>query len=236
MTVAWSFTRLDCFESCPAKYWYQYVTKRYPFVENEHTTRGNAAHSTIEARLKTKASLRTSALAVNEKTRTSIEWLEQLLLVYESLPASATHVELEVALTDQYTQCHWMAKNCRHRAKIDFLILSLDGTHALVVDWKTGRHYPAKVIDQASDYAMCVLALFPGVRHIDAQFVYLDDRSVHDYKFTFKDNPVIRETFELRAADLQASYDNNHWPVKPSDNGCRFCSANVPGGCPSGVR
>jgi len=236
MIPAWSYTRLSDFESCAALYWYRYVSKMFPFVENQHTRRGNDVHGAIEKRIVDAQIELTQSLRPGQLTPDNISWVEAMIQMYTGnglggLNSSKLEVEYECAITKDFQPCDWRAKDCWHRAKLDLYVESLDGKHALIVDWKTGRHYPSKVVDQGSDYSMVAMALNPNLGDVETHFVYVDNKDVVVHQYRRSDYPILRAQFEERVSELHDAHSTNSFPPRPSKDACRFCPANIPGGC-----
>ena len=138
MIPAWSWSRLEVYESCPYRAYLQYVEKvpQNPLVppegKDEHPLpRGIRVHTAAEDYV-TRDILLIDELGAFEEQ--FVEQREQ----YRENP-DACIVEAEWAITQNWKPTGWRGKDTWGRMKLDWGYI--DGTTMTIVDYKTGGKY-----------------------------------------------------------------------------------------------
>lgn len=216
---AWSYSRLDTFETCPYRAKLEYID-RVPKPElvpppgkDEHPLeRGNRVHAAAEHYITREINL--------------IPELE--LLADDFVAAKARYrekpglcvVEEEWAFDEDWRQTGWSSDTAWGRLKLDLGLVSDDARKMRVVDVKTGKKYAGKHVQQGQLYAAVSFLRYPDVEEIDTEFWYVD--SGEKTKKTYKKihGEIFRDAFDQRAKLMTNA---TSFPPKSSAYACRFC-------------
>ena len=126
--IAWSWSRLDCFEKCPKQFYHKNIKKDFKDDgDNPAFIKGNRIHAKLENGLKSGVvDPEVKDLSHTIHSLRGVEW------EYKG-------VEDDYAFTDTLQKTKWNDwKNCWVRIKMDFIGIK-DGV-AVVIDWKTGKN------------------------------------------------------------------------------------------------
>ena len=103
-------------------------------------------------------------------------------------------------------------------AKVDLTITV--GDFAIIKDYKTGKTKGDRA--QLDMQAGCLFANAPDLNTIKSQFVYVDTSS-YSQPITHTRETVWTESLTNRISEYQYGLENDIFPKKQSDFGCRFC-------------
>lgn len=108
------------------------------------------------------------------------------------------------------------------RMKLDLFAKEPQGTRALVVDFKSGKHYGNEVkhADQANLYQAAAFMRFPELKHVVTEFWYLDHGIVSKSSFTRKTLSTAITRYNNRVRTI--NYDR-HFRPNPTQFNCRWC-------------
>ena len=211
MISRWSHSRLSTYESCPKKAYYRYVEK---LTEEQHPAaeRGVRIHDLAEKYIKGELTEMPSELYL------FYEGFEQLRLDYE---AGDVCVEEQWAFNLSWEKTDWDSEDTWGRYIVDALIMQ--GTHAKVIDFKTGRYkdYNEGYKNQCALYACCVFMRFPELKTIQTELWYLDHHKITKYAFAREDMDEKKTMFHARALAMTT---DETFDTKPSETSCRFCA------------
>jgi CRISPR/Cas system-associated exonuclease Cas4 (RecB family) len=211
--VAFSFSRLDSYETCPKKYWAISVGKTVRDEGNEHTHYGEEVHKAFANYFKGKP------LPLH------LRHLEPALLPIRSAPGVKI-IEQKLAINAEYEGCDWFAKDTYCRVISDLTILN--GTKAVLFDWKTGKMKDDFL--QLRLAGAVILLLAPEIE--SAQLVYYwtknkkftrdknDDGSLK--LLTRDDIPKVFDSLAPRLQRYQDAHAREEFPARPSYI-CRYC-------------
>ena len=218
MIKAWSMSRLDVFESCPYRAFLQFVEKIpgpelvAPEGKDEHPlARGTRLHSLAEQFIKDK-------IIFPEELCRFTEDFSTVRSCFVDTP-DRCFVEEEWAITDTWNTTGWFAEDAWGRMKLDYAQL-LDDTSMLVVDFKTGKKYPPKHIQQGQLYALVASIRQPQVENFNVEFWYLDSGDKLQQNYTRTQVLVFQDDFDRRARTMTTATE---FPPKSSAWNCRFC-------------
>lgn len=157
-----SFSRLNVFEQCPARFDYQYISKRVKDTPNEASEYGDRVHKVLEAK---------GTGAVIATDAESVATLEQWGHLVDKLTArpGEKFFEKQMAVNLSLTPVDWFASDVWIRAIADILVV--DGETAFIGDWKTGKvkHDPT----QLQLFALMVMWHFPQVQTVKTAYIWL---------------------------------------------------------------
>jgi hypothetical protein len=205
--VAWSYSALNAFETCPRRYYLTKVSKQVAEPQTEATTYGNAVHKAMELRLTQRKPLPDNMT----------QW-EPLV---ESIVGKGGKIEAEqkLALTKNLKPTTFFAKDVWVRGITDFTIVKND--KCFIGDWKTGK--PDPVSAQLKLTAAMTFAHKPYVNTIINAFVWLKTGTVSTEVFSREDIPTIWQEFMPRIQRLEIAVQENKFPPRPSGLCRKWC-------------
>jgi CRISPR/Cas system-associated exonuclease Cas4 (RecB family) len=207
--TAWSYSRLNSFETCPKKFWHLSVKKDVFEAESEHMRYGKQVHKALELRIG-----KTRPLPLN------LRYLEK----YASKLASAKGekvTEQQLAIDSQFEPCDWFSKQTWCRAIIDLAIIS--PPHAVVIDYKTGR-----ISDDFTQLRLAGTLLMlhmPEIQTVDLAFLWTKEK-----KLTKDERLLHRDDIKNVILDLMPrlkKYEKAHrtesFPARPGGLCKKYC-------------
>lgn len=216
MTFKSSYSALDTFESCAAKYNFKYNLK-LPDASGPAADRGTRLHTKLEDHLIRDAKLDT---------------------MFAAKPALASHIAEIKAHNGKTLQCEqrWMVRRDWARttdkaeqwvvAKLDYFYQP-SPTVAVVGDWKSGRVYP-KHVRQTRMYAAMAWAQVPALQTVHTELVYLDARQIRDDTYQAAQLPGIQKEFNDAFGIVERA---TKFPASPSPL-CAWCNYSQTKGGP----
>jgi hypothetical protein len=117
---------------------------------------------------------------------------------------------------------------------LDYGVVSADGKHAEVLDWKFGNN----LVEDASNnlqgiaYALGILKRFPNLEDIEVTFVmpHADFRTSHRFFRSDFDAMMLRVVTVVRRAQEAQKNPDDFTSACPNNSACRFCG--LVGRCP----
>lgn len=206
--VAWSFSVLNKFETCPYQYYKQRVTKEYKDEMSAAGLWGDRVHKALDKRIKDKAPL-----------PEGMTEYEPYAARFDNAPGEVLS-EQKAALTRNLEPTTWFAKDVWTRVILDILVYN--GDKAIVFDWKTGKR--KHDIDQLKLFAGTVMALRPQVQTVTTGYIWLKERKVDTDVFTRDDQAGIWQHFSPKVARFERAHEQQKWPKKPSGLCRKWCN------------
>jgi hypothetical protein len=217
MIHAWSWSRLEVYETCAFRAYLQYVEKipTPPLVppegKEEHPlTRGLRIHQAAEDFV-------TRDILLIEELQCFQDQFEIQRTQYRKNPAACI-VEAEWGIDQDWKPTGWRNKNTWGRMKLDYGYVA--DSVMTIVDYKSGKKYPAKHVQQGQLYALGGRAYFPEVELFNVEFWYPDQDEVLQHTYSAIQVDVLRDSFDRRAKALTLATE---FKPKPSSWACRFC-------------
>jgi len=156
--LAWSYSRLADYESCPAKARYKHVDKlKEP--SNEAMERGGRIHALAEN------FVRRRETEVPDELKTFAEEFKHLTTL------KVAEAELEIALRADWSVTTWFSRDAWLRIKVDAFVM--DGDKARVIDYKTGKRREEHA-EQLELYAMGIFLTRSAIDRVGVELWYLD--------------------------------------------------------------
>lgn len=111
--LAWSFSSLGTFESCPRMWQSKYVDKTYKEPPQAHLEHGIRVHSALEHRVKDGTPLPEDLIQH-----------EKYVQAFNAFPAKAVLTEVKLGLTKDFKPCEFFAKDVWWRGVVDIALLN----------------------------------------------------------------------------------------------------------------
>ncbi len=209
---AWSFSKLEGFESCPKQYAHRNVYKDVVEGKTQNQLYGDALHQAAANRLGP------------QKLKIPQELYDQLAPWIEKIEKIETaggkiETELKLAITEDFAPTTWFGKAPNppvwFRAIADVLAIAPSGKTALSVDWKTGK-IKEDVSVQLALSSMAVFAHYPQIQAIRSEFIWLAHDATTREDFRREDIPKVWATILPRANKLRAAHEAREFPAKKS--------------------
>lgn len=154
---AWSFSRLNAFETCPKQFYHTSIAKDVKVPESPEQKFGNELHKAMEKRLG-------SGVALTKK----FDFMEPAAAMLEKAPGKR-YAEMQIAIDQNMQVVDWFAPTVWARAIVDLAIV--DGEKGIIIDWKTG----AKMTDdftQQQAAAALTFVKFPQLQSIEMGYYW----------------------------------------------------------------
>jgi hypothetical protein len=197
MNSAWTFSRLESFESCPKKFYHLTVAKDVVEPPTEAIKWGHTVHTAFEDLVR-------DGTPLPDSMKHWAGIAKQLLQL-----KGEKYTEQKMALTAAFLPAPW--EDAWTRGIADLLVI--DGAVATVIDYKTGKRKPT---EQLSLYAAYVFAAYPGVQTVKTAFIWLKEKKIDREAFTREQLPQIWQSFLPRIRRLEIAYVKDVWAPKPS--------------------
>jgi CRISPR/Cas system-associated exonuclease Cas4 (RecB family) len=194
---AWTYSRLESFETCPKKFYHLSVAKDYVDPPTEATKWGERVHKAFEDRI-------TIGTPLPEGMTQWNPIAEKL----DALPGEKL-AEQKLAIDRNFKPAPW--QQAWSRGIADLLVTHKDS--AVVIDYKTGKRKPS---EQLALYAAYTFALDPSVEKVTTGFVWLKEKKIDKQTFTKDDIPSIWKEILPKVHKLESAYERDSWPAKPS--------------------
>lgn len=221
---AWSFSRLEQFESCPHRVYLQYVEKvpqaelLIPEGKDEHPlVRGRRLHDAAEHYVTRNIEL------LPELDKNFGDRFRYARARYGEAPDLCI-VEQDWAVQENWETTGYYAPNTWGRMKLDLGLISNDETHIDITDYKTGKKYAPKHVQQGQLYAITAFARFPKLKTAKSDFWYVDiddpEENTLSNSYSRIKATILRDGFTARAMALTTA---TKFPPRSSSYTCRFC-------------
>lgn len=205
---AWSYSALSSFETCPKKHFHTRVLKDVKDPPGDAAVWGTKVHKAFELRVKEPGVP-----------------LPPELMAYEPILArlagasGTVWTEQQIALTKDFKQTEWFAKDTWFRIVIDLLVIN--GDHALAVDYKTGKQ--SDDFGQLELTAAVVMTLWPEIQTVTGAYLWLKDQMVTKDAWARGHVPGIWNKNLARLDSFNIAYYTNTWPATPNGLCKRWC-------------
>lgn len=207
---AWSYSKLNSFETCPKQY--NEVTVLRNFIEkvvpDGPLAWGNAVHEAFKKTLQENVPLPIEMLEYQK-------WVD----IIQKRNSGKLYVEQKFALDKNFQVVTWFSNHAWFRGIGDVVII--DGPVGLIWDWKTGN--VKEDSNQLMLMAQCIFSTFPEVQKVRSEFIWLKEnaKSTEDYTR----NSMADEWIGVlqRVGSLETAHKENVFPPKPSGLCKRHC-------------
>jgi hypothetical protein len=197
---AWSYSRLDSFEQCPRKYYHEVVKKDFQQPPSPAMADGQRQHKALEERVRD-----------GKRLPGDLIGLDPMCQRLERVQAEK-FFEHKIALDRDLRPVPFFDKTVWVRGVLD--IAFVQRPQATIIDYKTGKRKPDS--DQLKLFAALGFAVFDKVKSISTAFWWLKTKETDRQEFSVDEVDVIWSDFEPRVDRMEAAYDTDDWPEKPS--------------------
>lgn len=198
--VAFSYSRLDAFETCPRKYWHLSVAKDIKEEPNDTTIFGEEAHKAFKMYFK-----------AGQQLPLHLRQYEQYLKPIAMAPGDKI-CEQQIALDKNFRQVEWYSRDTYLRVISD--LTQHNGTSAVVWDWKFGK--PHKKFDQLKLTSAVMFLLGPEIERVTMAYFWAKNKSVDSITMTRDQMPTFWAELQPRIQKFQDAYVSNDFPPKPN--------------------
>jgi hypothetical protein len=206
---ATSFSALNNFETCPKKFWHLRVQKDVREQEGEALRYGKKVHKALEHYVGKGTALPSEFQHLAKHVERFVHW------------PGTKHVEMEMAITEQYKPTGWFDKDVWIRAKLDLVIIG--DRNAVLVDYKTGKMKDDGFTQLKLAAAMLMLH-FRQILSIRMAYLWTE----YDGEIThqmFERDQFVETWNELmpRLNHFEEAHKLNNFPANPSGLCRRHC-------------
>lgn len=205
--VAWSYSALGSFETCPHRHYLTKVKKAVPDPPGEAALWGTRVHSALEERLRD-----------GKPLPPSLASFEGYAAKFAAAPGQLL-VEQQIALTADFKVTTWFAKDVWCRAVLDVAVLT--GNRAVIADWKTGSRKPEN--EQLELFAGVAFAAYPEIDVASTGFVWLKEKKMDRETYSRDESYGIWQKFLPRVRRLERAHETDTWDKKPSGLCRKWC-------------
>lgn len=205
MITTWSYSRYATYKQCPRKAKYLYVD-RLKEASSEALDNGTRIHALMEEYL------RVPGMPVPiEAKKFSAE--------LEGLKKFGAKPEEMWAFDKDLKECGTWAPEVWLRGKLDAYILSSDGVHLRIIDFKTGKVRP-KNMEQLDLYALMGFCKFLSLEHVTTELWYLDEGELQSEGYHVQLKPRLEQVWRAR---INPYFIDTRFEPNPSRL-CGWCS------------
>lgn len=205
----WSYSSISLFQQCPRKYYRLRVKKDIVEPPAVHLDYGKEVHKAAED------------YVCNDKSLDPrYAFIKPTLDALKSLPGMKL-CEYEMGLTKEFQPCGFFDKEVWFRGIADLLIL--DGDHAHLVDYKTGKSSQYADTKQLELLALLVFKHFPHIKTIKAGLVFVVAEDL--VKAAFSDD-VQEQAWSKWLPEIQRlekALETDVWNARPNFTCRKFC-------------
>lgn len=212
-----SYSRLVDFESCKLKAKLKIIDRipeperPLPPGKTEHANdRGTRIHNECESYVRGKGQLPVEA---------SKYFTEDFRALKRCFTEGAASLEGEWAFDTDWNPVDW--KTGWLRVKLDASVI-LTPTHAVVVDYKTGKRFGNEIKhgQQLELYALSSLIRYPEVEHVTCELWYLDFDEIARLDVTRDSFKRLLKAYDRRFHRMTSAKE---FPPSPNLESCRYC-------------
>ena len=229
---AWSYSRLVDFEQCKLRAKFKYVdripepARPLPAGKTEHANdRGTRIHDAAERYVRGGVEL------IPELKPFQAEFLD----LRNKFSHGMVSLEGEWAVNRDWAPVAWSDRDAWARIKLDAFV-RLSKTHAVVIDYKTGRKYGNEIkhAEQTQLYQLASFLRYPELETIDVELWYTDQDDLTHMKYTRQQGMRFFQNFNQRGIAMTTATE---FPPSPNVFSCKWCpyGPKGTGDCDKGV-
>lgn len=209
--MSWSYSKLISFETCAFQYKLRYVD-RLPESKSPAADRGTAIHLQAEHFVLGK---------LNKVPSTLMKFSDDFIALRARCKEGLVQGEEEWGFNRDWLPTTY--KGAWLRMKADAVAYNKARTHAIVIDYKSGRKYGNEVkhAEQTMLYALATAIREPLVKNFTTELWYIDKDEITSIEYTREKAMSFLPLFDKRATKI----DNEKvFPANPNIFSCQWCS------------
>lgn len=210
--VAFSFSRLEGYETCPKKFFHLSVAKDVKDPPNEHTQYGTDLHLSFARYLK-------SGQMLPLHLRQHLPMLNQI----KSAPGQHI-VEQQIAINASYQPTGWFDTDVYCRVISDLTIMN--APHAVMFDWKSGKMKDG--FDQLRLAAAVMFCIATELETISMHYLWTKNKKITSDKMTRDEMPAVWANLHPRLTAYQNAHALQAFEARRGAH-CNYCPV---GSCP----
>ncbi len=215
---SWSYSRLTVFEQCKLRAKLAYIDRipeperPLPPGKSEHANdRGTRVHTAAELFIQGGVELLPE---LND-------FRDEFVALRDLYKQGKVSLEGEWGYDREWTPTAWRSSDVWARVKLDAFV-RLSKTHAVVIDYKTGRKFGNEVkhAEQCQMYQLAAFLRYPELEVIDVELWYIDQDEISHMRYTRAQGLRFYRNFDDRGAAITAATE---FPANPNIYSCRWC-------------
>ena len=196
---AWSFSKLKNFETCPHRHQQVDLLKNFSDEGGEALMWGNSVHTSL-------ANALGKGVPLPKEMAAYQKWVDRV-----NSGSGQLLVEQKYAITRDFEKTQYFAPNVWYRGIGD--VVRIDGSVALVLDWKTGR--VKDDYTQLALMAQCIFSHFPFVKKVRSEYVWLAEDCSTPELFTRQDLADTWVGLLDRVRMMENAHKTQTYPARP---------------------
>ena len=209
--LAWSYSRINTFKSCPKKYYHLNVKRDVKDKGNAATYYGNEVHRAAEHYIK-------EGTPIPPK----FKFLQRPLDVINKIEGEK-HCEIRMGIAkeeEDYSPTTFFGDDVWWRGIADLLIVN--GEKAYLIDYKTGKNAASADTKQLDLLAAATFTHFPAVEVIKSALVYVVSNDFIRKEHTAELRKSYFTVFDEELDRLEVALEEGVWNAVESGL-CKFC-------------
>lgn len=209
--AAWSYSRLNNYETCPKKFWHYAVRKDVQEAEGEAIRYGKLVHKSLEKRVG-----KGTPLPMN------LRHMEKYAKLLADSPGTKL-TEQQLAIDNMFNPSDWFSKTTWCRAILDLAIIK--GDHAIVIDYKTGKiSYDFTQLRLA---AVLLMLHEPEIQTVELCYLWTKDKKLtkdEDGVLSRADIKTVITDLMPRIRKYEAAHRTESFPARPGYLCKKYCA------------
>jgi len=201
--VAWSYSALKTFQSCPKKYYHLKVLKDVKESTSEIMLYGIDAHKAAEL-----------YIGKDVELPGKYEYMRKHLDTLKSLEGTK-YCEYKFGLNKEMQVCDFFAKDVWLRGAVDLLVINEETGVARMIDYKFGKSKNAD-LSQLQLMSLAVFKLFPTVTKVKAGLLFAAEDKLIPIKYEVSNAPTMWMDWLPDVQRLEAAFESGVWNASPS--------------------
>jgi len=204
---AWSYSRLNSYETCPKKFWHTAIEKNVKEPESEAMRYGTEVHKALELRI-----------GKGKKLPMHLTHLEKFAVKLAD-PSREILTEQKLAITDEFEPTGFFDKDVWCRAILDLSLIS--GDTAILIDHKTGR-----ISDDFTQMklAAAMFKLFrPEIKNITIVFWWIKEKTFTQQVLTEEDINDLWNELLPRVSAYNEAFKRDEFPARSNGLCRKYC-------------
>ena len=205
--IAWSYSALNAFETCPRQFYEVRVAKNYADEMGEAAKWGDYVHKCLDKRI-----------GEGKRLPDALQIYEKYAQRFDNAPGTV-YSERKIALTQDLEPVPFFDKRVWVRGIIDISVINKQRGAAW--DWKSGK----RKLDgrQLKLFAALMFALHPELEQVNTGYIWLKDSKMDKNMYLREHVPELWGTFTPAVARLERAHAENNWPPNPSGLCRKWC-------------